>query len=185
MHSHDPEVEKQLQQFDLTVPVLGKTGTANRFTNSAFLGLVPVPIEGQNKFSLKHGYTVGAYVGYDDNSPMVRHSTHITGSSGALPVWTRMANAILLEKGFAETIDLVDIAFSSNALIGDTGLGLYFDDVGQVSATVRADNGLPIQSQADPSLAEHPNTSRIRTFGTILPSGELEPARNFQPFWKN
>ena len=96
-----------------------------------------------------------------------------------------MANAILLEKGFAETIDLVDIAFSSNALIGDTGLGLYFDDVGQVSATVRADNGLPIQSQADPSLAEHPNTSRIRTFGTILPSGELEPARNFQPFWKN
>jgi membrane carboxypeptidase/penicillin-binding protein PbpC len=185
LHSHDPEVEKQLQQLDLSVPVLGKTGTANRFTNSAFIGLVPGPVKGKNKFSVENGYFVGAYVGYDDNSPMVRHTTHITGSSGALPIWTRMANAILLEKGFAEAIDLVDIAFSSNAITGDTGLDLYYDDVGQISVTVRADNGLPIQSHSDTSLSESQNTARIKTFGTILPSGEVEPARNFQPFWKN
>ena len=185
LHSYDPEVEKQLQQFDLSVPVLGKTGTANRFTNSSFIGLVPGPVKGTNKFSVENGYFVGAYVGYDDNSPMVRHTTHITGSSGALPIWTRMANAILLEKGFAEAIDLVDIAFSSNAITGDTGLDLYYDDVGQISVTVRADNGLPIQSHSDTSLSESQNTARIKTFGTILPSGEVEPARNFQPFWKN
>jgi hypothetical protein len=96
-----------------------------------------------------------------------------------------MANAILLEKGFAEAIDLVDIAFSSNAITGDMGLDLYYDDVGQISVTVRADNGLPIQNHSDSSLSESQNTARIKTFGIILPSGEVEPARNFQPFWKN
>ena len=185
LHSRNPEVEEQLKQFRLSVPVLGKTGTANRFTNATFLGLVPGPVEGQNKFSLENGYTVAAYVGYDDNSPMVRHTTHITGSSGALPIWTRMANAILLEKGYGDSLDLVDIAFSSNALTGETGLGLDFADVGQVSATIRSDNGLPIQSQPDHSFSDNKKTTKVITFGTILPSGELEPARNFQPFWKN
>jgi membrane peptidoglycan carboxypeptidase len=180
LHSRNPEVEEQLKQFRLSVPVLGKTGTANRFTNSTFLGLVPGLIAGQNKFSLENGYTVAAYVGYDDNSPMVRHSTHITGSSGALPIWTRMVNAILLEKGYADSLDLVDIAFSSNALTGESGLGLDFTDIGQVSATISADNGLPIQNQSD-----NKNTVKILTFGPTLPSGEVEPARNFQPFWKN
>jgi membrane peptidoglycan carboxypeptidase len=146
---------------------------------------VPGPVEGQNKFSLENGYTVAAYVGYDDNSPMVRHTTHITGSSGALPIWTRMANAILLEKGYGDSLDLVDIAFSSNALTGEAGLGLDFADVGQVSATIRSDNGLPIQSQPDHSFSDNKKTAKVITFGTILPSGELEPARNFQPFWKN
>ncbi len=185
LHSRNPEVEEQLKQFRLSVPLLGKTGTANRFTNSTFLGLVPGPIEGQNKFSLENAYTVAAYVGYDDNSPMVRHTTHITGSSGGLPIWTRMANAILLEKGYGDSLDLVDIAFSSNALTGEAGLELNFADVGQISATIHADNGLPIQNQADPSLSGNKKTAKVITFGTILPSGDLEPARNFQPFWKN
>jgi membrane peptidoglycan carboxypeptidase len=185
LHSRDPETEEQLQQFKLTVPVLGKTGTANRFTNSTFLGLVPSPIKNKNKFSLENGYTVAAYVGYDDNSPMVRNTTHITGSSGALPVWTRMANAILYEKGYGDSLDLVDIAFSSNALTGETGLGLDYADAGQISATIVTGNGLPLQSQPAPSLSDNKQTTKVITFGTIMPSGEVEPARNFKPFWEN
>jgi hypothetical protein len=69
---------------------------------------------------------------------------------------------------------------SSNALTGESGLGLDFTDIGQVSATISADNGLPIQNQSD-----NKNTVKILTFGPTLPSGEVEPARNFQPFWKN
>jgi hypothetical protein len=185
LHSRNPETEEQLKQFDLAVPVLGKTGTANRFTNSAFLGVVPGLVKDKNSFSVDNGYIVGAYVGYDDNSPMVRHTTHITGSSGALPVWTRMANAILLEKGFGDTLDLVDIAFSSNAFTGETGLGLKFPELGQIKVPVRSDNGLPLQSQISTALSGDPGKARIIAFGSILPSGEVEPARNFHPFWKN
>ena len=56
----------------------GKTGTTNGFRNAAFLGLA----------SSHHStYTLGAYVGYDDNRSMVRGNTQLHGASGALPAW--------------------------------------------------------------------------------------------------
>ena len=56
----------------------GKTGTTNGFRNAAFLGHASSP----------HGlYTLGAYVGYDDNRSMVRGNTQLHGASGALPAW--------------------------------------------------------------------------------------------------
>jgi len=185
LHSRDPEIERQLNQFDLPFPLMGKTGTANRFTNSAFAGVVPGPNDDQSGFTTKNGYTVATYVGYDNNDPMVRHTTHITGSSGALPVWSRMANTILLEKEFGAKLDLVDLAFSADPLTGETGLRLINPDLEQKIVPVNSGNGLPENLQYGGSVSPNPKEASVLTFGTLLPSGEIEPARNFQPFWRN
>ncbi len=185
LHSNNPETEEQLKQFDLPLPLMGKTGTANRFTNSAFAGVVPGPADRQNGFSTDNGYTVVAYVGYDDNEPMVRSSTHITGASGALPVWTRMANTILMEKEFGAKLDLVDLAFSVDPLTGETGLRLINPDLEQRNVSVDPANGLPVTGQYGPGDSTRSSTATVLTFGTLLPSGELEPERSFQPFWQN
>ena len=184
LHSYDPVIEQQLKGFDIPVPLMGKTGTANSFTNSAFAGVVPVPHERIGGFSVENGYTVTTYVGFDDNSPMVRHSTHITGSSGALPVWSRIANSILVEKDFGARLDLVDLAFSIDPLTGEAGLRLIRPDIGQISIPVDQGNGLPLLSR---SGATPPGTSDAAslTFGTLLPGGEFEQARSFKPFWSN
>jgi len=184
LHSYDPETEQQLKQFNMPVPIMGKTGTANRFTNSAFAGVVPAPHSKQTGFTLENGYTVTAYVGYDDNAPMVRHSTHITGSSGALPVWTSVANSILLEKNFGAKLDLVDLAFSIDPVSGETGLRLIRPDIGQKNVPVDHDNGLPLAGPPDTASPDGSDATSL-TFGKLLPSGELEPARDFKPFWNN
>jgi hypothetical protein len=184
LHSFDPETEQQLQQFNLPVPLMGKTGTANHFTNSTFAGVVPGPHLKQNGFTTENGYTVAAYVGFDTNEPMVRNTTHITGSSGALPVWTRMANGILLAKDFGTQLDLVDLAFSVDPLTGETGLRLIHQDLGQKNIPVNSENGLPLNTQPKNVSPGNPKATSL-TFGTILPSGELEPDIIFKPFWSN
>ncbi|MBW2471236.1 MAG: glycosyl transferase family 51, partial [Deltaproteobacteria bacterium] len=156
-----------------------------RFTNSAFAGVVPGPADKQNGFSVANGYSVVSYVGYDDNEPMVRNTTHITGASGALPVWTSMANTILLEKEFGSRLDLVDLAFSVDPLTGETGLRLINPNLQQKNIPVNRGNGLPETGQYGSSSSVRSSDATTLTFGTLLPSGEFGPARHFQPFWQN
>jgi membrane peptidoglycan carboxypeptidase len=180
LHSRNPEIERQLRQFDLPVPLMGKTGTANRFTNSAFAGVVPGLHGGENGFTVENGYTVAAYVGYDNNDPMVRNTTHITGAGGALPVWSRTANAILLEKEFGAGLDLVDLAFTVDPLTGKTGLRMIYPELEQKTIPVDNGSGLPAGSGAAAT-----GDAAVLTFGTRLAGGALEPERYFQPFWNN
>ena len=76
----------------VAVPLAGKTGTTNGFRNAAFLGMVPRATD--TGWDLAGGYTLGVYVGYDDNRPMVRGRARLAGSSGALPVWMGTARAL-------------------------------------------------------------------------------------------
>ncbi len=71
------------------VPLTGKTGTTNGFRNAAFCGFVPRSTD--DGWSWADGYTVAAYVGFDDNTPMSRGGVRIAGSSGALPGWMHTA----------------------------------------------------------------------------------------------
>lgn len=84
------------------VVAVGKTGTTNEYKNVAFVGMVPRAGSGGR---WGEGYTIAAYVGYDDNHAMKRGSFKVQGASGALPVWIAtargMAEAGLLE-AFAE-----------------------------------------------------------------------------------
>ncbi|MFC1523588.1 transglycosylase domain-containing protein [Thermodesulfobacteriota bacterium] len=176
LRSRDSELNSQLQELDLRVPVLGKTGTANRFTNAAFAGVVPGLGQG-NGLVLENGYTVAAYTGFDDNKPMVMKTTRITGASGALPIWTRMVNTILETEDYAEGMDIVDFSFS-----GFSEVPLRYPDLGQTRVSIntkRGWGGIAAESEGNtPAM-----TARITTFGDILDGGRVRPARFFKPYW--
>jgi len=73
---------KYAKNYGFNRPGIGKTGTTNNYRDSWFIGATP-------------DLSASAWVGFDDNRPMVLPSRRgITGSSGAMPVWARfMARA--------------------------------------------------------------------------------------------
>ena len=164
-----------LAALDLKIPLLGKTGTANSYTNASFLGYLPGPSKGGTGMVIDGGYSMGVYVGFDDNKAMRRKTTRITGSSGALPAWTDLVNTVLREKDYIQRLDLVDISFY--------GLALLPEELGQVNLAVDDDSGgrvvLPVE-EVDPQHRLRPS---ILTFGNLYESGGFEPERFFAPFW--
>jgi membrane peptidoglycan carboxypeptidase len=177
LHSKDPELETNLLQMGITVPVLGKTGTANRFTNAAFAGLVPGSYQGrENGVTLQNGLVLAAYVGYDDNKPMARRTTHITGATGALPVWARVAADYILNRDYGKALDLADLSFSDTK-----ELPLFYPEVGQIEVPVAVNGGglLVTGAAGSNSVVRAP----LVTFGDILPGGEVRLQRAFRPYW--
>lgn len=172
VHSKDAETEKQVRELGLGITLLGKTGTANRFTNSAFAGIVPGVTEKGDAVSVDNSYVVAAYVGFDDNTPMVRNDTHITGAGAALPVWSRFANAVLLHKEYAQQIDLIDFLFT-----GQTKVPLQSPELGQVKVPVNTKRGAIPDPEASSGVS-------IVTFGEMTDEGEWKPARFFRPYWQ-
>jgi penicillin-binding protein 1A len=182
IHSRDPQRENYLRELDLKVPVLGKTGTANHFTNAAFAGIVPGKGNKSGAVTLEEGTILTTYAGFDNNLPMVRTSTHITGSSGALPLWATLANDIMLKREYSEKIDLDDFSFS-----GSSELSLKYQEIGQISVAVdKKKGGIPVartDSSFLPGIKSKKN-AEILTFGSYSDDGLFEPERNFQPYWK-
>jgi penicillin-binding protein 1A len=174
LYSQDPKVEQQLKKMGLGLPVMGKTGTSNRFTNASFAGYVPGRESEGNGVGLEGGYILTTYVGFDNNEPMVRTSTRITGGAGALPVWTRVANAIIRANHYAEKLDLVEF----NAT-GQAQLPLRYPALGQVELRVNTSRGgIPDEGFGAEGQAT------IVTFGDKLASGQWRPARLFSPYWR-
>jgi len=167
LRSHDPGRNRQIG--DLRVPVVGKTGTANRYTNAAFAGGVP-GLNGDGVFSLADGYVLATYVGFDDNDPMARSSTRISGSMGALPTWSGVANQILLDNDYAAKIDLADAAFA-----GGGELPLARSELGQVQVKVDPDRG---------GLASGDGRAGVVSFGDFSGGDRAKPTRFFKPYWQ-
>ncbi|PIE64970.1 MAG: glycosyl transferase family 51 [Desulfobacterales bacterium] len=164
------------EQNRLTVPVplLGKTGTANRYTNASFFGYLPSLNAEGNGMTIDHGYGIGVYVGYDDNKAMRRKSTRITGAAGALPAWTEIVNGILRLKSYESKIDPVDLSFY--------GLILRREKRGQLNLGVTPNFGGKLifpPKKVDEVDRYQPS---IMTFGTITGS-TFQPSRNYKPFW--
>ncbi len=105
------QAKDTVRVFDIPIPTFGKTGTANRFTNSSFVGFVPGPAEKSGQLDIKSGYVIASYVGYDDNRPMKGEHIAIYGSSGALPLWIDTANALVNRDYYTENIQPADLAF--------------------------------------------------------------------------
>jgi len=163
------------EDLNISVPLLGKTGTANRYTNASFLGYLPEVGEGGASMELDGGYALGVYVGFDDNRPMRRKSSRIAGSAGALPTWSTMVNAIIEEKGYMMRLDPVDLSFY--------GLGIKRNDLGQYNLGVDVDRGgVVTEPVAEVSEAAR-KTPSILTFGKKTQSGRFIPERNFKPYW--
>jgi len=98
--------------FDIPLPLFGKTGTANRYTNSSFVGLIPGPDKKTGQLSIDRGYTIASYVGFDDNQPMKGEHITLYGSSGALPLWMDTVQAIAKSEGFKTNLKPADLAFN-------------------------------------------------------------------------
>ncbi|MBM9538008.1 transglycosylase domain-containing protein [Desulfobulbus alkaliphilus] len=179
LHSRDAARQKSLDALNLPVPLLGKTGTANRYRNAAFVGYVPVPAkESHSLLALEDGYTVGVYTGYDFNHPMVRTGTRITGSQGALPVWSDIAQALVDMEELGERLDMVDLTFN--------GLSLQYPGMEQVFIPAAPQQGgaaIPAGQLFRQDVP--PAGPSILGFGSLGESGHFEPERWFQPYWKN
>ncbi|MFM2162214.1 MAG: hypothetical protein RLZZ383_1726 [Pseudomonadota bacterium] len=74
------------------VPFGGKTGTTNDARNVAFLGFLPQVTRAET--TMDGAWTLGVYVGYDDNRPLKLGNSALSGATGALPAWTTMAQRI-------------------------------------------------------------------------------------------
>ncbi len=77
------------------LPVMGKTGTTNNFTNSSFVGILPVISRDGVTLSPQGSFVVAAYVGYDKNRPMKRFGYRVFGSNGALPIVANVMKKII------------------------------------------------------------------------------------------
>jgi len=99
------------EHLSVPVPAYGKTGTANRFTNSSFVGHVPGPDPGSGRLTTEAGYTIGCYVGYDDNRPMKSDRFAVYGASGGLPIWIDTATAVVNQPSFKKTLQPADLVF--------------------------------------------------------------------------
>ena len=134
------------------LPTYGKTGTANRFTNSSFVGFIPGPSNEKRDLSLDDGYVIAAYVGYDDNRPMHSRHTSIYGSTGALPLWAETANGIANASWYRKSLQPADLAFGTPELLGECANQLKEVFVKRVS-------GLPLKLEE--SDAPKPDTVKI------------------------
>ncbi len=160
-----------------SIPLLGKTGTANRYTNASFFGYVPGFAEEDDSLVSKNGFSVGVYVGYDNNHPMRQGRTKITGSVGALPIWSDIVNNILVEKKYEKRLDPVDLTFY--------GLIMKREGLGQINAEVSRENGGLIVYPGTKVDVVNRYRPSIMTFGSFSNGGDFLPKRYYQPYWKS
>ena len=160
---------------DVRIPLLGKTGTANDYTNAAFIGYLPGVAEDGGGLVLDDGYGVGVYVGYDDNESMRSKSIRVSGSAGALPIWIDIVNTLLAKEEYLAKLDPVELQFS--------GLQLKREDIGQVNLLIDPDQGGAPRYPAESTAERNRYQSSILTFGDIS-SGRFNPDRTYDPFWR-
>ncbi|MDH3349411.1 MAG: penicillin-binding transpeptidase domain-containing protein, partial [Desulfobulbaceae bacterium] len=172
LNSTDPNRQQQLKALNLPLPLLGKTGTANNFINAAFVGFTPT-LSPTNEpiMQTDNGYTVGVYVGFDDNRPMEQNSTHLTGATGALPAWCNIVESILSVEQTGNRIDLVDLSFD--------GLTLAHKDTGYILAPTDPTQGGVYRPT---NYFTKKKAVSILTHGQIT-DDNLETDHLVKPFW--
>ncbi len=179
LHSTDPVQSGMLEELELKVPLFGKTGTANRYTNAAFAGYLPSPGNADG-FAMNPGHTLAAYVGFDDNQPMVHGSTRITGGAGALPVWSRLAGAIYRNGDYVANLDLEGLAFS-----GANTVPVLYPSLSQVEIPVERGRGGVVSSAGGSGRPGPVGGARIVTFGRVDSDGSFVPERFYEPYWRS
>jgi membrane peptidoglycan carboxypeptidase len=162
-------------KLGMPVPLLGKTGTANRYTNASFFGYLPGVTEHGDGLMQQGGYAVGTYVGFDDNQPMRRKSSRISGAAGALPTWCEIVNVLLAEQGYAKRLDPIDLSFY--------GLVIRRENLGQVNVAAALDKGgKVVEPMVLVSETERSQPS-ILTFHNSTDTERFKAERYFRPFW--
>jgi len=164
------KMELNKEDIEISIPPFGKTGTANRFTNSSFVGIVPGPSEETTRLGLAHGYVVASYVGYDDNRPMKGDHVAIYGASGALPLWIDTVNAVVNHRDYTRNLQVADMVFNPPNFQMMAGDGLE-------RVMVSPKSGLPLDRE-DPARAN--NLPHVAFYGELQGDG-LVFHRTFEP----
>jgi len=158
--------------FDTPIPTFGKTGTANDFINSSFVGFVPGYNADASGFDLDHGYAIAAYAGYDDNRPMKGKRIEVYGAYGALPLWVDTANAVVNSPQFQKGLQVADLVF------GGPSVGPLPGQGDLQSVPVSPVTGLPLAG-TQPAAASADNT----VVADVEPvEGTWKLKRTFDPF---
>jgi membrane peptidoglycan carboxypeptidase len=158
------------RKVNIPLPVFGKTGTANRYTNSSFVGFLPGPDDRSGALDIQEGYVIASYVGYDDNRPMKGRQTVIYGSSGALPLWVDTGNAIVNGSAYKKAVQAADLAFDLQSF-PRYGYGKFQE------VTVSSGSGLPVNVQPHEAPTGH-----LRVLGDVESGGSrLTLKRIFEP----
>ncbi|MCJ7595891.1 MAG: hypothetical protein MUO52_14085 [Desulfobacterales bacterium] len=159
------------EKAGLPIPSFGKTGTANRFTNSSFVGFIPGPVGKSPQLGLEQGYVIASYVGYDDNRPMKGKQVVIYGASGALPLWVDVGNTIVNSVDYRKDLEVADLAFNLQSAQMVIAKGLR-------PVPVSSTTGLPV-GQDDEKAASY--LPRVLVDGE--PKGDtLNLRRVFEPY---
>jgi len=168
--------DSPIRKLNISVPVLGKTGTANDYTNAAFFGYLPGLEQDGSGLVLHDGYAVGVYVGYDDNSAMRKSTIKISGAAGALPTWIDIVNTLIREQEYAGKLDPEELSFN--------GLQLKREDKGQLNLAADPEQGGMVTSPARIVEGEGRSQMSILTFGSFAGDGRYTPDRSYQPYWR-
>jgi len=158
------------------VPTLGKTGTANEYSNSSYIGFIPTFAEKGFNLSLSNSFVIAAYVGYDDNTPMKNNHFRVFGASGALPIWINVANEVTKNQLFHKNIDPADFAFFSGNNL------LLSNPEGAIAVPVDKGSGLPLVVESPLESSE--NEAIVYSYGQIE-DGSFRPQRFFTPLQIN
>jgi membrane peptidoglycan carboxypeptidase len=142
-------VQAEEEKLSVLIKSYGKTGTANRFTNSSFVGFVPGPDKNSGEMDLENGYVVASYVGYDDNRPMKSRHISIYGSAGALPLWIDSVNRIINSPQYRKSLQMADLVF-------DTGSEETGKDEKFRSISISPKSGLPATLGNEPATGNFP-----------------------------
>ncbi|MFC1821935.1 transglycosylase domain-containing protein [Thermodesulfobacteriota bacterium] len=158
------------ETLEVPIHAYGKTGTANRFTNSSFVGFIPGLKEKQEQLSLEEGFVIASYVGFDDNRPMKGPQTAIYGSSGALPIWIETANGIANSKLFKGGFDIANLAFEIQSIPLTNHEGLR-------PVIISTLDGLPLGRKETWGIDDH-----LQVLGNVeITQDALKMKREFNP----
>jgi len=178
LRSSVSERQELLDKLNLPLPLLGKTGTANEFRNAAFIGYVPIFAGDETVMKIPGGYSVGVYVGFDDNQSMQKGTTHVTGAVGALPAWSDIAMTLVNLDNAGDRVDIADLSFN--------GMPLRFAETGEVFVPVApGTGGKAIPGRGALHSTVSPSLPAVLAYGHVGSSGNFEPERLFRPYWKN
>ncbi|NTV33191.1 MAG: hypothetical protein HGA50_07860, partial [Deltaproteobacteria bacterium] len=142
-------MQAEEEKMSVLIKTYGKTGTANRFTNSSFVGFVPGPDIKSGAIGLENGYVVASYVGYDDNRPMKSRHISIYGSAGALPLWIDSVNMIVNSPQYRKSLQMADLVFGTGS--EETATGEAFRKV-----PLSPKSGLPATLGNEPATGNLP-----------------------------
>lgn len=183
LKSTDPARATSIERRAIRVPAFGKTGTAQRYMNATFAGLLPYFASGEDTIEDEaldgaRSFAIVSYVGYDDNQPMRTPAGQaIAGATGALPAWLETAQAIIAAHGYDLYVDPFDLHYIRTKRLKRKL------PIGALAVAVDGESGLPRIPLRTGEVADF-ETGGVPYLLTPGRVGELrfEPARMVRPF---